>query len=816
MTYREFMPIIALFSAAAGPLQALPAIDHISHGTAHPAIEGNELRIEASDNAILHFRKFDIEPHETVRFQMAEASHRVLNRINGSAPSLVKGKLFSNGIVYLMNPAGFLFGPSSLVNVGALYVAAAHLSDSDFLQGIDHFKEVQGSIEIQGTLLAEDIALVGKTVLQNGTVLAEEGHVIYATADHVYLQRENSHLSVKCERDSLQEAADIPCFFACGSPEAFFLHHAGSSKAKRIHVYAEQESLVKISGTLDASKTALTGQGGDVWIQGEVISLERAKVEASGAAGGGEILIGGGAHGKSLYPTAKYLECDSNTSIIADATLCGDGGGIVLWADRGLIFDGQLYARGGPQGGNGGAVETSCSGHFIGARGKVSTAAPQGRLGQWLIDPFSIQIGNQPYTVPQPSLATLADASDSGVYLIDPGPTGVLSTAVSSFTLAAVNEDAGSPGSQNIQLGYLNNAPSPTPVTLSNPNAGVAVNFNTVNPSDLSVGSFSIFGTVDFDGDLTFNANTTLLGDTTIISRSGGITFNGFLVSSPPGAYSITLSAQNDIDFNGTVGAGTVGFSNFNIQNAANVTFAQIASAGGPASSIDLTNNFTAENSFDLSGNLNITASQGNIIFQNLLQCQPNILSPSNSITLTADAIPGQTISFTAPAQTVTIAGSATASGDIGFAGPVLISNPMSMTSTGGGITFSNTVQSSAPTTPFPLTLSAAGAIIFTGNVGSANFSDFTITQAALATFMSQAMLNGSITTTGDVTFTGTLFPVGDLSITSTSGNIFFNNTTSALTGMIGLAPLLTLSAEANILFRARLEVLLEALLSAM
>ena len=332
-------------------LEALPKVDSVSHGTADATVQGSELLIRASDSAILNYRNFDVQNHETVRFQMGDASHRVLNRVHSDVPSHIDGKVFSNGIVYLMNPAGIVFGPHCVVNVAALYAAAAHLSDQDFLQRIDHFKDVKGTIEVYGTLSAEDIALIGRSILQKGNVLAEEGHVLFATAENVYLGKEDGHLFLKCEKEAFNDSNETSCFLESGAPEAFLLHHAGVTKAKKIHLYGEKDSLVKVSGNLDANQLSENGKGGNVVVQGEVVSLEGAKIEASGTMGGGTVLVGGGIHGEGLYPTAKYTVCETDTFIYTDASINGDGGKIALWADKLTVFDAKVFSRGGPEGG---------------------------------------------------------------------------------------------------------------------------------------------------------------------------------------------------------------------------------------------------------------------------------------------------------------------------------------------------------------------------------------------------------------------------------------------------------------------------------
>jgi hypothetical protein len=54
------------------------------------------------------------------------------------------------------------------------------------------------------------------------------------------------------------------------------------------------------------------------------------------------------------------------------------------------VFDGTIRANGGPQGGNGGTIETSGTGQLeVGAAASVSATAPMGKPGTWLLDPDS-------------------------------------------------------------------------------------------------------------------------------------------------------------------------------------------------------------------------------------------------------------------------------------------------------------------------------------------------------------------------------------------------------------------------------------------
>ena len=64
---------------------------------------------------------------------------------------------------------------------------------------------------------------------------------------------------------------------------------------------------------------------------------------------------------------------------------------MIVWSDEATKFDGWIEAGGGPQGGNGGFIETS-SKAVLGVRGNASAAAPRGRGGEWLLDPNDITI----------------------------------------------------------------------------------------------------------------------------------------------------------------------------------------------------------------------------------------------------------------------------------------------------------------------------------------------------------------------------------------------------------------------------------------
>lgn len=160
---------------------------------------------------------------------------------------------------------------------------------------------------------------------------------------------------------------------------------------------------VVLNGSTQLSVGSEQGEGGIIILQGDAISLnDTTSLVATGATGGGNVLVGGDWQGGASEDYRVFAEPDAlyeatsvtmqaNALIDASATQNGDGGTIVLWSD---VFNpdsvtsvaGTLTAKGGSYSGDGGFIETSGAGLDIDGV-SVSTIGTQGANGQWLIDP---------------------------------------------------------------------------------------------------------------------------------------------------------------------------------------------------------------------------------------------------------------------------------------------------------------------------------------------------------------------------------------------------------------------------------------------
>jgi len=108
-------------------------------------------------------------------------------------------------------------------------------------------------------------------------------------------------------------------------------------------------------------------------------------------ADGGQVLLTAQAAGSLLSTVVN------NTGVIRAQTLVtGKDGSIKLMGDMqsGTVNVGGTLDASAPNGGNGGFIETSAAHVMIASDAKVSTAAPTGLTGTWLIDPQDFTIGS--------------------------------------------------------------------------------------------------------------------------------------------------------------------------------------------------------------------------------------------------------------------------------------------------------------------------------------------------------------------------------------------------------------------------------------
>jgi len=180
--------------AAPPAANALPTGGQVVAGQAGVAQSGSAMTVtQGSDKAILNWQTFDIGSQASVRFIQPSTSAVALNRVLSGEASQIYGKLSANGHVFLVNPAGVVFGAGSKVDVGGLVASTMDITNEDFLAGRLDFRRngASGGISNQGEITAGDgglVALLAPTVRNEGIVSARLGNVVLAAGDRVTLQ----------------------------------------------------------------------------------------------------------------------------------------------------------------------------------------------------------------------------------------------------------------------------------------------------------------------------------------------------------------------------------------------------------------------------------------------------------------------------------------------------------------------------------------------------------------------------------------------------------------------------------------------------
>lgn len=504
---------------------ALPTGGQITAGSGTISQSGNAMTVNQSSNQMIAtWNTFNIGSGASVQFVQPSTSSVALNRVLGGV-SQIMGSLTANGQVFLINPNGIVFGQGAQVDVGGVVASSLGMSNADFLAGRNIFSGAAGAGGVinQGTINASPggvVALIAPKVSNEGAINAGGGSVVLAAAEGVTLDFIGDGLvSVKVDQgtfDALVENKGVIvadggfATMTAKSANALLdtvINNTGTIRADaiadkggRIVLDGGDTGTVQVAGTLEALGTQAGQKGGAIDITGNQVNVAAdAVIDASGAAGGGTIRIGGGKNGKdATIANAKTTTVADGATVRADATDSGNGGTLVVWSDGVTNVGGTLTARGGANGGNGGFVETSGKNIRMGVL-RVDTSAAMGTSGLWLIDPTNSTIdagaaativtnltsGNVTYT-DDGTLTVAADiSSNSGhnLTLIGSGnQSGGAGVILNNVSISVT-------GDLTIQgTGYTPSSYSSTGAVQYQQNAGVGVSVQgTVNLSAANV-----------------------------------------------------------------------------------------------------------------------------------------------------------------------------------------------------------------------------------------------------------------------------------------------------------------------------------------
>ncbi|HEY9648037.1 MAG TPA: filamentous hemagglutinin N-terminal domain-containing protein, partial [Chroococcidiopsis sp.] len=379
-------------------------------------------------NLFHSFERLGLSAGEIAEFISTPAIDNVLGRVTGGNPSVIDGLLRmtgGNSNLYLINPAGIIFGPHARLDLPASFLATTAtgigfnqnwldaVGDNRYADLVGNPDQFYFSLAESGVITnagylsvpaGESLTLLGGTVVNTGTLSAAGGTITVAAVpgeSRVRLTQAGTLLSLEIEPlgdGTLSEGglrpASLPELLTGGAiatATGLTVDPDGTVRLTSTNrAIATQPGTVVISGTLDAaSPTAIP----EINLVGDRVMVLGANLNASGR-DGGRIRIGGDYRGQGAIATATLTTVDADTTITANSlTATGEGGRIFVWADDTTRFDGTLSARGGTVAGQGGFVELSGARHLT-VTGTVDLTAPNGAIGTLLLDPTDITIVN--------------------------------------------------------------------------------------------------------------------------------------------------------------------------------------------------------------------------------------------------------------------------------------------------------------------------------------------------------------------------------------------------------------------------------------
>ncbi|MDV3352819.1 CHAT domain-containing protein [Leptothoe sp. LEGE 181152] len=547
------------------------------------------------------FESFNLDEAERASFWVPAGVANVLGRISGGDASLINGQLQllgSNADLFLLNPAGIIFGERATLALPGSFLATTAdgvtfdngtfpvLGSVDYgllvgePTGLEFWAGAAGIILNSSDLTVDpeaSLSLVGSSVTNTGDLSGTSGSITLAAVPDSHYVRLSSAGSVLSYDLAAQHI--ISGFNPLDLPTLL----TDVSVASATGLVVNADGSIQLAGAdmdLSLGTVLSTGdislEGGNVQLLGEQVGLLAGTVNVSGTQGGGNIWLGGNQEGTGPLPNARAVYVAPTVELSADAQDSGSGGNIIIWSEESSRIYGAISATGGSQAGDGGFIETSSRG-FLEVTQAPDVSAAQGRAGLWLLDPFDIEIRNNGGNNVNLPAATPFEATGS-VAILD---IGVLNAGLANGNVVVATTTNGGTAAGNITLidplvysaqpgatlellaaGDIRVQASITPGDTSGPlnlqlradtdnqgNGVVEIASNVL--VDTSGGALLLQG----NGEQTVSAaGVSLLANSSLQTRGGNITIAGRHSNNS----GVLVGANTSIDTAGTAGNGAI------------------------------------------------------------------------------------------------------------------------------------------------------------------------------------------------------------------------------------------------------------------
>lgn len=492
-----------------------------------------------------------------------------------------------------------IFGKDSKVNVDT-HLATTHGITAKSINTLELNNAGAGQIINLGQLSAKNVYLIGRDVRNSGIIESPQGAIgLLAASDLRVTFDDSGLLSAMILSDDLLGEVENTGTMSAGkiqlkgsaseaavastiknnvtkadtliSENGVFklVRNTGTLRAKTVELDAGNTGGVQAGGRISVDNPV--GKGGLVTITGKEVTLTSgAQISANGSSGGGEILIGGDWQGTGPLLQSAFATVEAGAEIGANATDEGNGGKIVIWSDISnpnsvTKVGGTLSATGGPNGGDGGQIETSGKVLDI-ANIELTTIGEN--IGLWLLDPTNVTIDNAYATNLSNALNTtnVTVQADNDIYFgFNNGITkssGVETTLTldagnniisNSANLHTINGAVGSPLSVTLNAGNLVQLRW---IKIDTKGGDVSFNANQILSDAAGGAQWAVFAdNIQVNSDV-FALNATNMNGTSANATSGlfsatsdmNFTIGNHLTL----MYTAALKAQGNISINGT------------------------------------------------------------------------------------------------------------------------------------------------------------------------------------------------------------------------------------------------------------------------
>lgn len=395
------------------------------------------VRSRGGANLFHDFERFGLSRDEIANFLSNPDIRNILARVSGGEASFIDGLIQVSGgesNLFLMNPAGIIFGTNARLDVAADFMATTATGigfaegwfnatgDNDYASLVGtpsrfaFATDQPGSLVNAGTLsvaAGQNLSLLVGTVINTGVLSAPSGTITVSAVPGeslVRISQEGHLLNLEIAAPDGTEGQlpftplELPTLLTGSefiSATGVEVNPDGSVRLTGSNGSALLEpGTTLVSGTVDASAVDALAAGSmpQIAVTDDRVALLNATLDASSATGGGTIRVGGDYQGSGTLPNAQYTYVDAASSLTANGVssaslnnLPADGGRIIVWAEGTTVFHGNVAARGGDLGGDGGFAEISGHDHLM-FRGTADLSASNGASGTLLLDPENIII----------------------------------------------------------------------------------------------------------------------------------------------------------------------------------------------------------------------------------------------------------------------------------------------------------------------------------------------------------------------------------------------------------------------------------------